>query len=326
MEKLLALLADGDFHSGEVLGESLGITRAGVWKQLKALEELGLQIDSVRGKGYRLSAGIELLDKSRIEASLLSDVKERIGLHTCLSTISTNDLVREQALLTRHEQYFCLAEHQSGGRGRRGRSWSNPFGSTICLSALWRVHGGMASIEGLSLAVGVAVIKALESCGCYGLKLKWPNDVLWETARGYEKLAGILLEVQGDPTGECQVIIGIGINVALSQKQLNDITQPATDLGRIRGKPVSRNAAVAALVNTLSHMLDSYGHGGFALFRDEWIRHDAFYGQTVTLDCAGKTIKGVVQGVNDKGALLLNTEGGVMTFNGGEVSLRQASS
>ncbi|OED41550.1 biotin--[acetyl-CoA-carboxylase] ligase [Endozoicomonas sp. (ex Bugula neritina AB1)] len=323
MEKLLTLLADGEFHSGEAMGESLGVTRAAIWKKLKGLEELGLQIDSVRGKGYRLSAGIELLDKKNIEASLSSDVKQRVGLHTCLSTTSTNDLVREQALLSHHKQYFCLAEHQTNGRGRRGRAWSTPFGSTICLSILWKMSEGMASIEGLSLAVGVAVIKALESCGCGGLKLKWPNDVLWPTSKGHEKLAGILLEVQGDPTGECEVVIGIGINVALNQQQLNDITQPATDLNRISGTSVSRNAAVAALINTISHMLESYSRGGFALFRDEWVRHDAFYGQTVILDASGNKISGIAQGVNEKGALLLNTEGGIMVFNGGEVSLRK---
>ena len=324
MEKLLTLLADGKLHSGEELGESLGVTRAAVWKKLKALEELGLQIDSVRGKGYQLSTGIELLNKKDIEASLATDVKQRIGLYTCLTTTSTNDLVRDMASSTHHEQYFCLSEYQTCGRGRQGRTWSNPFGSTICLSALWKIGEGMASLEGLSLAVGVAVIKALESCGCYGLKLKWPNDVLWPTASGNEKLAGILLEVQGDPTGDCEVIIGIGINVALSQEQLNDITQPATDLCRVSGTSVGRNRVVAVLINTLSHMLDSYGQGGFALFRDEWIRHDAFFGQTVTLDTSGKKVSGTAQGINEQGGLLLNTQSGIMVFNGGEVSLRKS--
>ena len=322
MEKLLTLLADGEFHSGEELGESLGVTRAAVWKKLKYLEDLGLQIDSVRGKGYRLSAGIELLNKYNIEALLAEDVKQQIGLHSCLTTTSTNDLVRELAATSDHEQYFCLAEHQTSGRGRRGRVWSTPFGTTICLSALWRIGGGMASLEGLSLAVGVAVIKALEFSGCPGLKLKWPNDVLWPTSGGHKKLAGILLEVQGDPTGDCEVIIGIGINVALNQEQLDNITQPATDLCRVSGTKVSRNAVIAALINTLSHMLDSYGQGGFSLFRDEWIRHDAFFGQTVTLDVSGKKVSGVAQGVNEQGGLLLNTESGIMVFNGGEVSLR----
>ena len=324
MEKLLTLLADGEFHSGEELGESLGITRAAVWKKVKILEELGLQLNSVRGKGYRLANGVELLNKERINAALKPDVKQRIGLHTCLTTTSTNDLVREVAQGAGHEQYFCLVEHQSQGRGRRGRIWSNPFGSTICMSALWKIGEGTASIEGLSLAVGVAVVKALESCGCHGLKLKWPNDILRLTESGSEKLAGILLEIQGDPTGECEVVIGIGMNVALSQQQLDDVTQPATDLCRVSGAIVSRNTVIAALINTLSQMLESYGQGGFALFREEWVKYDAFFGQSVTLNASEKTVEGIARGVNEQGGLLLDTKGGIMVFNGGEVSLRKS--
>ncbi len=324
MQQLLTLLSDGQFHSGEALGEALGITRAAVWKKLKNLEELGLQIDSVRGKGYRLSSGIELLSKEAITYCLEDDVKPQVGVHTCLTTTSTNDLVREYAALSQHKYYFCLAEHQSLGRGRRGRVWSAPFGSNICLSMLWKIGEGMASLEGLSLAVGVAVVKALESCGYQGLKLKWPNDVLWVGSAGYEKLAGILLEVQGDPIGECEVIIGIGLNVFLSNEQLADITQPATDLYRIGHSPASRNKVAGALINTLSYMLKNYGQGGFALFKDEWMKYDAFYGQEVTLDASGKNVTGIASGVNDQGGLLLHTPSGILIFNGGEVSVRKS--
>ena len=322
MEKLLTLLSDGQFHSGENLGRALGVTRAAVWKKLKALEALGLRVDSARGKGYRLSAGIELLNKESIEQHLETDVRTNIALHTCLSTTSTNDLVRELAPLAPEKRHFCLAEYQTGGRGRRGRNWVNPFGSTICLSAHWKMGEGTASLEGLSLAVGLAVFKALEFCGCKGLALKWPNDILWHSEQGYKKLCGILLEVHGDPTGECEVIIGIGINVALSARQLADIEQPATDLFRISHKPVSRNKVISAVINTLSHVLDGYGKGGFGLFRNEWLCHDAYLGQRVMLDASGRTVTGIARGVDEQGGLLLETNSGMMTFNGGEVSLK----
>ncbi|MGB1272437.1 MAG: biotin--[acetyl-CoA-carboxylase] ligase, partial [Endozoicomonas sp.] len=250
MEQLLKLLADGGFHSGEALGNALGVSRAAVWKKLKALEELGLQLDSVRGKGYRLHPGIELLDWQVILDGLEPAVKDQVEVDICLQTASTMDRVRELSA-SRYRQLsaaspqsghghmlsnkklsnkklsnkklsskkvFCVTEYQSCGRGRRGRTWSNPFGSTICLSLRWPFSEGMASLEGLSLAAGLAVLQALEACGADGLKLKWPNDVLWEVHDGFRKLSGILLEVYGDPTGDCEVVIGVGVNIALSQQ------------------------------------------------------------------------------------------------------------
>lgn len=322
MEKLLTLLSDGEFHSGESLGDALGMTRAAIWKKIKSLEELGLRVDSVRGKGYRLGAGVELLDDNKIREYIGSDLHLKVAIHTCLETTSTNDLVRNVAVPGKLN--FCLAEYQTSGRGRRGRDWVNPFGSTICLSALWQVNEGTASLEGLSLAVGLAVLKALESCGGSGLRLKWPNDILWKSPRGYKKLCGILLEVHGDPTGECEVIIGIGINVSLSAGQLENIGQPAADLHRVCDGVVSRNQVIGSVVNALGHMLERYEHGGFGLFRDDWLRHDAFAGQTITLDASGRKVTGIARGVDKQGGLLLETASGTMTFNGGEVSLRSA--
>ena len=320
MQKLLGLLSDGQFHSGEELGEKLGISRAAIWKKLKSLEELGLVLDSVRGRGYRLGNGIELLDDVRIMSAISPDISSRIELHTTLTTGSTNDWVREFGPLPENKARFCLAEYQSGGRGRRGRIWQSPLGSTISLSVLWNSAEGMASLEGLSLAVGLAVVKALETVGARELKLKWPNDILWQG----KKLCGILLEVNGDPNGDCEVTIGIGINVRLSDEHLEAIDQPATDLHRICGKAVSRNHAVGELVNSLSHLLDGFSQGGFALFRDQWCEYDAFKGDQVKLVSASRTVHGRCLGVNELGGLMLETESGIMVFNGGEVSLRRS--
>lgn len=324
-EKVVRLLNDGCFHSGEVLGSALGISRAAIWKQLQALTALGLQIDSVKGKGYRLHRGVELLDQPRIAATL--DPRFSTDVYTCWQTTSTNDWVRSIPL--RHNgatRIACLAEYQTSGRGRRGRSWQNPLGSTISLSMRWFYRAGMASLEGLSLAVGLAVLRALEECGADNLKLKWPNDVLWQSEAGQQKLSGILLEVHGDPTGECEVIIGIGVNIALSQVQLERIDQPAVDMQRVCGRTVSRNQVASALINQLCQTLDTFSEHGFAGFKEQWQRCDAFAGKDIVVDISGRQVVGVAAGVTDRGGLLLHTPDGVMVFNGGEVSLKAAQS
>ncbi|WP_422463338.1 bifunctional biotin--[acetyl-CoA-carboxylase] ligase/biotin operon repressor BirA [Endozoicomonas sp. ALB115] len=325
MEKVLELLADGGFHSGEALGKALGISRAAIWKKLKMLETLGLQIDSVKGRGYRLHPGVELLDSERILNALAPSARKSVVVHTCLKTASTNDLVREIPVASPLIKGVCLAEYQTSGRGRRGRAWDNPFGSTISMSVRWFYSAGMASLEGLSLAVGLAVLKALERSGGGDLKLKWPNDLLWNSPDGFQKLSGILLEVHGDPTGDCEVIIGIGVNIALSQQQINSISQPAVDMQRVCGTTVSRNQVASELINELCRTLDIFSHQGFSHFKDQWERYDAFAGQEVVLDASGKTLSGVASGVNGHGGLLLQTREGMMTFNGGEVSLKAAS-
>lgn len=325
MANLLKLLSDGSFHSGEALGSALGISRAAVWKKLKILEELGLQLDSVKGKGYRLHPGVELLDSQKILDGLDQAVRETVVIQTCLKTTSTNDLVRDVHVDSPALKVICLAEYQTSGRGRRGRTWNNPFGSTISMSARWSYSAGMASLEGLSLAVGLSVLKALESCGASILKLKWPNDVLWQSSTGFQKLSGILLEVHGDPTGDCEVIIGVGVNIALSQEQINSINQPAVDIQRVCGMTVSRNRVASALINELCRTLDAFSQHGFSHFKTQWEQYDAFVGQHVILDASGNRVSGVAAGVNAHGGLLLKTGEGMMVFNGGEVSLKAVS-
>lgn len=319
LEKLLHLLSDKALHSGEEIGEVLGISRAAVWKKLKGLEEKGLLLESVRGQGYRLQEGIELLDEQAIYQALDPQVQTQVSLHCALVTGSTNDLVRERAgTWPDRRLHFCTAEHQTAGRGRRGRHWVTPFGGSICLSLLWQVGSGTAPLEGLSLAVGLAVVRALASCGVEGLGLKWPNDVLYQG----KKLCGILLEVHGDPTGECEVAMGIGINVRLSSEQLTCIDQPAIDLYSLCQEPVSRNRVIAALINTLVPLLAAFQTDGFARFQADWNRYDVFQGQPVALDAGGQPVHGCAQGVNHQGALLLKTTAGVLVFHGGEVSLK----
>lgn len=319
-QHLLALMSDGEFHSGEKIGELLGVSRAAVWKQLQKLEELGLSFESIKGKGYRLETQLDFMSAADISALLIKTYPvPEISVHEVID--STNaEILRLIQTNTISKGHTVLAEMQQTGRGRRGRQWVSPFGRNVYLSMLWSFERGMASLDGLSLVVGLCVVKALQRQSAKRLELKWPNDVLCEG----KKLAGILLEVVGDPTGLCHVVIGIGINVNWKKNGVSTgIDQPWTSLLEINDAYMDRNPLVAALINELLQALPVFDDQGFAYFADEWQQYDAFIGKEVVIQMGDNMIVGVAAGVTDKGELKLQTPQGIQTYNGGEVSLRK---
>jgi BirA family biotin operon repressor/biotin-[acetyl-CoA-carboxylase] ligase len=314
LRNLLAILADGDFHSGEELGAQLGVTRAAVWKQLKKLESLNIPLSSVKGKGYRLSDAIELLDQPII----LSKIEGRLDcLEVLLNTESTNSYLLDKASDHMGKRYAVLAEKQESGRGRRGRIWVSPFGKNIYLSMLWSFSGGIGSLEGLSLVIAIAVERALAELGVSDAKLKWPNDVYLNN----KKLAGILLEVSGEYSGHCQVVIGIGLNIKLSAYDAESIDQPWAQLSEHLGD-VDRNTIAATMINNLIKAIEQFDKQGFESFKGYWTERDAFLNKEVDLILPRDTRSGIAKGVNSKGELLLLTDKGLESINAGELSLR----
>lgn len=318
LRKMLDLLADGQFHSGEELGLLLGVSRAAVWKHLQKLEGIGIKLLSVKGRGYCIDGGLDLLNLEKIVEQIQSPLPLKFNLFPQVD--STN------AYLMRHENpalQVCLAESQSAGRGRRGRVWVSPFAQNIYCSIGWGFEGGVAALEGLSLAVGLATVRALQHYGVIGLQLKWPNDVLYRD----QKLAGVLIEITGDPAGYCQVVVGVGINVAMQNNQDNTISQPWTDLRKIlaqQGLPnVSRNQLVAKVIDELVLVLNGYEQSGFADYCTEWQLLNAHAGQMVELRNGNLICFGTCVGVSDTGALVLETSQGREMFHGGEISLRR---
>lgn len=318
VSKLLRALADGQFHSGEVLGELLGVSRTAVWKHLQKLEHYGLALESVKGRGYRLRMPVELLDESRLRAGLSAPAGAILSeLEILAECDSTNALALQRAAIGRAHGYVCLAEYQTAGRGRRGRAWISPYGSNIYLSAVAEFEGGAAALEGLSLAVGVALVRALATVGVDTVQLKWPNDLLW---RG-RKLGGILLEMTGDVTGRCQVVVGIGLNVRMPDAAAEGIDQPWVDVASIC-PDVSRNELVVAVLNQLLPLLESFAESGFSAWREAWMQLHAFHGAEVALHTGRAVVTGQVVGISPVGALQLLVDGRVEEFSGGEVSLR----
>ncbi len=316
LRRLLNTLADGAFHSGEQIGRQLCISRTAVWKQIDKLRQLGVEIHSVTGKGYRLPAAITLLDAERILACLGGDSERwKKNLHVSFSTLSTNKDALAAAQSGISSGIF-LAEHQESGRGRRGRPWVSPAGSNIYFSMLVTFSKGVAELEGLSLAVAVAVVSALSASGYDGFQLKWPNDVL----RNSGKVAGILLEVTGDVAGPCKVVIGIGINVRVSSVLRSQVDQPVAELVEGTSAAPDRNLIVANLIRELQLVLTEFERHGFAPFRERWQSIDAFRGQNVRIGVSSDWIEGRVLGVDNSGALQLETIDGIKFVSSGEIA------
>ncbi|TEW53865.1 bifunctional biotin--[acetyl-CoA-carboxylase] ligase/biotin operon repressor BirA [Psychromonas sp. RZ22] len=313
--KLLNLLADGEFHSGEKIGELLGVSRTSVNNYIKALQEIGLDIYKVTGKGYCSATPLTLLDKQTIKQ--VSGV-EHIHVEQILE--STNQYLLDNMDFLKNGT-ACIAEYQTAGRGRRGREWISPFASHLYFSMYWRLDAGIEKASGLSLLVGIATVNALEKIGIQGVGLKWPNDLYYQG----KKLAGILIELKAQASDACHSVIGIGINVRMSAEQGKLIDQPWVDLNSITVQPVDRNQLSGLLIKELHQLLMDYEEKGLSPFLSRWFDLDCFINQQVNLIVADKVQSGICRGINEQGALLLEIDQQIKPFIGGEISLRLAN-
>jgi BirA family biotin operon repressor/biotin-[acetyl-CoA-carboxylase] ligase len=320
--RVLIHLSDGEFHSGENLARTLAVTRASVWHAVRELEASGLEIYRVRGRGYRLARALSMLDAREISRHL-GAAAARFALEIVDSVDSTNTLLMRRAQAGAASATVVAAEAQSAGRGRLGRSWHSGIGDGLTFSLLWRFMQGAGFLAGLSLAVGVALARAFEKMGVEGIGLKWPNDVLWKG----RKVAGILIEMQGDALGPSAAVIGIGINVRLSDAVRRRIDQHAADLESAVGRGLDRNAVLAAVLRELLDMLELFERRGFAPLRAQWERRHAFQDRAVTVLLPdGQRAAGIARGAAEDGALIVESSGALRRFHSGEVSVRAAPS
>lgn len=320
--QLLEALREAGPHSGNDLARRLGISRTGVWKAVRHLRQLGMEIDAVPGVGYRLGQPLEWLDSETIRSALTAEAARWLrGIHVHEVLPSTNTFLRDAARTGAPAGTICVAEMQTDGRGRQGRNWQSPFVGNIYLSLLWHFSSA-AGLGGLSLAVGVLVVRALRVSGVEGVMLKWPNDILWND----RKLGGVLIEVFGEANGSCAVVIGIGVNCFLPRRCSDLLDQPAVDLRRISGSRLqSRNLLVGAVLNQMLPALADFDALGFAPYLEEWRQYHAFEGRTVWLERGSDVIEGRIRGVTDSGTLLLDCrDGALREFSSGDVRLRSA--
>ncbi|HSH49609.1 MAG TPA: biotin--[acetyl-CoA-carboxylase] ligase [Halomonas sp.] len=319
---LIRLLSDGELHSGERLGERLGVSRAAVWKQLRKLEALGIELVSVRGQGYRLARPMELLDGAAVVAGLSREARRHLQrLMVEDSLPSSNAFLRQRFVQGAGHGEVCLVEQQSAGRGRRGRGWLAPWGGAVMLSVGWRFEVGVAALEGLSLAIGAALAQVLERHGVRPW-LKWPNDVLLQTADGsFAKLAGILVEVSGDAAGPCEAVVGVGVNVDFPPAFRRGIGQPVAAV-HDQAPALSRNVLATELVEILLLLLADFETRGFAAWQSAWNARHAFAGQPIEVIRGERRLPAIAESVDAAGNLWVQHAEGRERLAGGEISLR----
>lgn len=309
--KLVDILSDGEFHSGEQLGETLGMSRAAINKHIQTLKSWGLDVYTVTGKGYSLSAPIQLLD----EQAILSQVT-----HGNVSVIPVIDSTNQYLLERMHEMESgaaCIAEYQQAGRGRRGRQWFSPFGANLYMSMYWRLEQGPAAAMGLSLVIGIIMAETLRSLGADDVRVKWPNDIYLND----RKLAGILVELTGKTGDAAQIVIGAGINLAMRTADASQINQGWINLQEA-GVTVNRNELAARLINSLREALPLFEQEGLTPFVARWAALDNFINRPVKLLIGEREVHGIARGVDSQGGLLLEQDGEIKAWVGGEISLR----
>ena len=313
----LRRLADGRFHSGAEVARELGRSRASLSEALKRAPGLGVEVFSVRGKGYRLAEPIEFLDVAAISRRLAGT---GIRLEVADEVDSTSTRLLERAPENAPSGTCLAAEFQSAGRGRRGRTWVSSLGGSLTFSLLWRFERGAGHLAGLSLAVGVAVARALTSCGVARVQVKWPNDVVAD----FRKLAGILVETSGEMQGPSVAVIGVGINYRLGERAIDRIDQPVTDVARQTPQPPTRSALLAAVLAELSIVLADFEAAGFASVRDAWRALHAYHGRKVrVIPPREPAFDGEVTDVGPDGALVVAlADGRIVNLSSAEISLR----
>jgi BirA family biotin operon repressor/biotin-[acetyl-CoA-carboxylase] ligase len=327
-EELIRYLSSGQFVSGQWLGDQLGVSRAAISNHIASLVDMGLNIYSVTGKGYKLSEPLTLLDENNIQRKLLElGQKNKVEVHNIID--STNSYLLRRLPNQNHNLQVCLAEYQDSGRGRRGRKWISPFGSHIYMSMYWFLEQGMAAAMGLSVVSALAVSDAIKDLYQIDVQLKWPNDIYFDGV----KLAGILIDLEGQALEPCHCVIGIGLNINMPQKSAEQVDQPWTDLQEVIHKSIpnseyknndviDRDELAATLITKLSVRLQQHQSEGLTTMVNEWAKHDFYFNKPVKLITGTRKKKGICRGINSQGALLLEVDGQVSPVYGGEVSLR----
>ncbi|CAM3955629.1 bifunctional biotin--[acetyl-CoA-carboxylase] ligase/biotin operon repressor BirA [Rheinheimera salexigens] len=313
---LLSRLSNGEFCSGQILADELGVSRTAVANYINQLQQLGLDIYSVRGRGYCFAAAITLLDAAQINIAQGAK-RPQVLVHEITDSTNSQLQQRIKAGLITELGATIVAEAQTAGRGRRGRNWYSPFGTNLYFSMYWRLAHGMQAAMGLSLVVGLAIVRTLRQHYGVDAKLKWPNDVYINE----QKVAGILVELSGQVDADCDAIIGIGLNIHMPSTATDNIDQPFTTLSQHTTESINRNQLIINLQTELIAILTEFSQSGFSCFVSEFNKVNQYQDQAIKVISTTEKV-GICRGVDKQGALLLETTHAIEPIYGGEISVR----
>jgi BirA family biotin operon repressor/biotin-[acetyl-CoA-carboxylase] ligase len=304
--------------SGARIGRELRLTRAAVWKHVRRLRSAGYEIVGIPSRGYRLLAVPDRLTASEIRPHLTGEILGR-EIHFAEMVDSTNTWARRLARAGAAEGTVVLAEGQTAGRGRLGRSWFSPPGVNVYMSVVLRPAVPPARAPQLTLVAGSAVAAAIEAVSGLRPQLKWPNDVLL----GNSKAAGLLTEMDSEADRVAFVVLGIGVNLNASAAALRGAVGPAaTSVLAATGRPVARAAFVGRLLGELEGRYRRYLSAGFEALREEWESYSCVTGREITVAGPDGERRGRAVGVDGEGALVLREPGGgLVRVVAGDVSV-----
>lgn len=321
VKRLLSLLPVSRPVSRAQLSREMGCDEQTITDHVRQLQALGVNIEENPDGGLVLQEAIELLDTPSILSAMDTRMRGVLKNIKILETLdSTSSALQRMPEQDRHGA-AVFAEHQSSGRGRRGRRWVSPFARNIYLSLGWQFQNQLAELGCLPLVVALAVSRALARAGLEGHRVKWPNDLLLNG----RKLSGCLVDLQSDNRGPCQAVIGVGINVRMPESELTgEIDQAWTDLAsHLPG--LSRNRLAGLLLEALFHDLAVFAEHGFEPFRPYWRQMDGLFGRQVSALIKNELTVGTAAGIDENGALLLDTGNKTLRLHSGEVSLHKTS-
>jgi BirA family transcriptional regulator, biotin operon repressor / biotin---[acetyl-CoA-carboxylase] ligase len=319
-QKLLTILSDGEYHSGQHLGDLFNVSRTAIWKNIEQFESIGVHIERTSKQGYRLSKPFIPLSAAAIKAALDTQTAQALDIHLFARIDSTNRFLKTQALTNRLT--CCLAETQTAGRGRFRRHWHSPFGENIYCSLGVSLADDPSQLSGLSLVVSLAMHAVLQKHSKHPIRIKWPNDLIWQN----RKLAGTLIEITAEGNGNTEVIIGMGLNInSISSTSQTTIDRPWCTLRDITQQTFNRNELIADLIQTLDCYLKRFKQKGFTDFQATWNTLDCLYHQQVTVSQPTGSTTGIGCGVNSAGYLLLKDDKKkIHTFSSGDTTLAQS--
>ena len=305
--------------SGADLSQKLHVSRAAIWARIEDLRSLGYDIEASPHRGYRLLSAPDVLHADDLISRL--GKTEVIGrdIRVFEETTSTNDVIEKLARDGIKEGVVVFAESQTRGRGRLGRKWMSPAKRGLWFSVLLRPDLRPQETTRLNVASATALRRAIESQTGLKPEIKWPNDILIHG----KKVAGILTELSGELDHVKYVVLGIGVDVNLSQGDFPvELRKLATSLKAELGKPVSRPELAVVILRELDRDYARITSGQFAAVADEWEEHGTTIGQEVTIRTGDRRIRGRAESLGEDGELLLRTEHGHLErIIGGDVTL-----